>query len=183
MCSRKHCGAEPGSRLPNSFFGCTVLLQAPATSWTWAQRWALGEAGNHLCPHKSRKPAATRNQSFCFATSVMLTFIFFLAGRGHRAFGSGVVGVLRGRRDAEKVIGKSAPWFVLAVMLLPSYAVRAIYIEVERHVCAWRRLSRGKAGHVAGHWPSSPFQRCCFRLHPDRPYQLLLPPANMSRAF
>jgi amino acid transporter len=30
--------------------------------------------------------------------------------------------------DAEKVIGKSAPWFVLAVMLF-SYCVRAIYIE------------------------------------------------------
>ena len=30
--------------------------------------------------------------------------------------------------DAEKVIGKSAPWFVLAVMLF-SYAVRALYIE------------------------------------------------------
>lgn len=30
--------------------------------------------------------------------------------------------------DAENVIGKSAPWFVLAVMLF-SYAVRAIYIE------------------------------------------------------
>ena len=30
--------------------------------------------------------------------------------------------------DAEKVIGKSAPWFVLAVMLF-SYAVRAVYIE------------------------------------------------------
>src|SRR5262249_20742722 len=30
--------------------------------------------------------------------------------------------------DAEQVIGKSAPWFVLAVMLF-SYAVRAIYIE------------------------------------------------------
>ena len=30
--------------------------------------------------------------------------------------------------DAEKVIGKSAPWFILAVMLF-SYAVRAVYIE------------------------------------------------------
>ncbi len=30
--------------------------------------------------------------------------------------------------DAEKVIGKSAPWFVLAVMLF-SYAVRSLYIE------------------------------------------------------
>lgn len=30
--------------------------------------------------------------------------------------------------DAEKVVGKSAPWFILAVMLF-SYAVRAVYIE------------------------------------------------------
>ncbi len=30
--------------------------------------------------------------------------------------------------DAEKVIGKSAPWFILGVMLF-SYAVRALYIE------------------------------------------------------
>ena len=30
--------------------------------------------------------------------------------------------------DAEKVIGKSAPWFILAVMLF-SYCVRALYIE------------------------------------------------------
>jgi len=30
--------------------------------------------------------------------------------------------------DAEQVIGKSAPWFILAVMLF-SYAVRALYIE------------------------------------------------------
>src|SRR5512144_678601 len=30
--------------------------------------------------------------------------------------------------DAEKVIGKSAPWFILAVMIF-SYAVRAVYIE------------------------------------------------------
>jgi len=30
--------------------------------------------------------------------------------------------------DAEKVIGRSAPWFILAVMLF-SYAVRALYIE------------------------------------------------------
>jgi len=30
--------------------------------------------------------------------------------------------------DAEKVIGKSAPWFIFAVMLF-SYAVRALYIE------------------------------------------------------
>ncbi len=61
------------------------------------------------------------------ATTVMLTFISFwrasaivlsdLASSAYYAGG-----------DAEKVIGKSAPWFILAVMLF-SYAVRALYIE------------------------------------------------------
>jgi amino acid transporter len=61
------------------------------------------------------------------ATTVMLSFISFwraaaivlsdLASSAYYAGG-----------DAEKVIGKSAPWFILAVMLF-SYAVRAIYIE------------------------------------------------------
>jgi len=61
------------------------------------------------------------------ATTVMLSFISFwrvaaivlsdLASSAYYAGG-----------DAEKVIGKSAPWFILAVMLF-SYAVRATYIE------------------------------------------------------
>src|SRR5712672_1549832 len=61
------------------------------------------------------------------ATTVMLTFISFwraaaivlsdLASSAYYAGG-----------DAEKVIGKSAPWFILAVMLF-SYAVRALCIE------------------------------------------------------
>jgi len=61
------------------------------------------------------------------ATTVMLTFISFwrasaivlsdLASSAYYAGG-----------DAEKVIGKSAPWFILGVMLF-SYAVRALYIE------------------------------------------------------
>src|ERR1700730_8643568 len=61
------------------------------------------------------------------ATTVMLTFISFwrassivlsdLASSPYYAGG-----------DAEKVIGKSAPWFILGVMLF-SYAVRALYIE------------------------------------------------------
>ena len=61
------------------------------------------------------------------ATSVMLTFISFwraaaivLSDLASSAYYVG--------GDAEKVIGKSAPWFVLAVMIF-SYAVRAIYIE------------------------------------------------------
>src|SRR5258708_9323225 len=61
------------------------------------------------------------------ATTVMLTFISFwrasaivlsdLASSAYYAGG-----------DAEKVIGKSAPWFIVAGMLC-SYAVRALYIE------------------------------------------------------
>ncbi len=61
------------------------------------------------------------------ATTVLLSFISFwraaaivlsdLASSAYYAGG-----------DSEKVIGKSAPWFILAVMLF-SYAVRALYIE------------------------------------------------------
>jgi len=61
------------------------------------------------------------------ATTVMLTFISFwraaaivLADLASSAYYAG--------GDAEKVIGKSAPWFIFAVMLF-SYAVRALYIE------------------------------------------------------
>jgi amino acid transporter/nucleotide-binding universal stress UspA family protein len=61
------------------------------------------------------------------ATTVMLTFISFwraaaivLADLASSAYYAG--------GDAEKVIGKSAPWFILAVMLF-SYCVRALYIE------------------------------------------------------
>ncbi len=74
-------------------------------------------------PIQTAKPAV----KVFVATTVMLTFISFwraaaivlsdLASSAYYAGG-----------DAEKVIGKSAPWFILAVMLF-SYAVRALYIE------------------------------------------------------
>src|SRR5258705_5125309 len=61
------------------------------------------------------------------ATSVMLSFISFwraaaivLNDLGSSAFYVGGI--------AEDAVGKSAPWFILAVMLF-SYAVRALYIE------------------------------------------------------
>jgi amino acid transporter len=61
------------------------------------------------------------------ATTVMLSFISFwraaaivLSDLASSAYYVG--------GDTENVIGKSAPWFVLAVMLF-SYAVRAVYIE------------------------------------------------------
>ncbi len=61
------------------------------------------------------------------ATTVMLSFISFwraaaivLSDLASSAYYVG--------GDTENVIGKSAPWFILAVMLF-SYAVRALYIE------------------------------------------------------
>src|SRR5258707_240270 len=61
------------------------------------------------------------------ATSVMLTFISYwraaaivLNDLGSSAFYAG--------GEAEGYIGKSAPWFILAIMLF-SYAVRAVYVE------------------------------------------------------
>jgi amino acid transporter len=74
-------------------------------------------------PVEGSKPAV----KVFVATTVMLTFISFwraaaivLADLASSAYYAG--------GDAEKVIGKSAPWFILAVMLF-SYAVRALYIE------------------------------------------------------
>ncbi len=61
------------------------------------------------------------------ATTAMLTFISFwrvaavvLNDLGSSAFYAGAI--------AEDAIGKSAPWFILAIMLF-SYAVRSVYIE------------------------------------------------------
>ena len=61
------------------------------------------------------------------ATTVMLSFISFwraaaivLCDLEFSAFTSGGI--------AETAVGKSAPWFILAIMLF-SYAVRAVYIE------------------------------------------------------
>jgi len=61
------------------------------------------------------------------ATSIMLTFISFwraaaiiLNDLGSSAFYAGGI--------AEQAVGKSAPWFVIAVMLF-AFAVRAVYVE------------------------------------------------------
>src|SRR5574337_797182 len=61
------------------------------------------------------------------ATTAMLTFISFwraaaivLNDMGSSAFYAGAI--------AEHFIGKAAPWFVLAIMLL-AFAVRSVYIE------------------------------------------------------
>src|SRR6266581_2595544 len=77
----------------------------------------MSSAPNH------RRPAV----KVFVATTVLLTFISFwraaaivLSDLGSSAYYVG--------GDAEKVIGKSAPWFILAVMLFAN-CVRALYIE------------------------------------------------------
>ncbi len=66
-------------------------------------------------------------RSFVVPVTVMLSFVSFwrasaivLCDLGSSAYYVGGI--------AEKAIGKSAPWFILAIMLF-SYAVRAVYIE------------------------------------------------------
>src|ERR1700744_2044508 len=70
--------------------------------------------------------ASTRTKVLV-ATTVMLSFISFwraaaivLSDLASSSYYAGGI--------AETQIGKSAPWFILAVMLF-SYAVRAIYVE------------------------------------------------------
>jgi len=77
----------------------------------------------------NRKPRTINigAQRVLVATTAMLAFISFwraaavvLNDMGSSAFYAGAI--------AEHFVGKTAPWFVLAIMLL-SYAVRAVYIE------------------------------------------------------
>src|SRR5262245_15399662 len=70
-------------------------------------------------------PRATPN--VLVATTAMLAFISFwraaaivLNDMGSSAFYAGAI--------AENFVGKTAPWFILAIMLL-AYAVRSVYIE------------------------------------------------------
>src|SRR6202451_200187 len=72
------------------------------------------------------KPQSNRVK-LVVASSVMLTFISFwraaavvLNDLGSSAFYAGGI--------AEEAVGKSAPWFILGVMLF-SFAVRAVYVE------------------------------------------------------
>lgn len=74
-----------------------------------------------------RTEAQTQRVRLVIASSVMLTFISFwraaaivLNDLGSSAFYAGGI--------AEEAVGKSAPWFILGVMLF-SFAVRAVYVE------------------------------------------------------
>jgi amino acid transporter len=75
----------------------------------------------------SIKPKTDPRVRVVVATTVMLSFISFwraaaivLNDLGSSAFYVGGI--------AEKAVGRSAPWFILGVMLF-SYAVRAVYVE------------------------------------------------------
>ncbi len=72
-------------------------------------------------------PPQSNRVRLVVATTVMLTFISYwraaavvLNDLGSSAFYAGGI--------AEQAIGKSAPWFILSVMLF-SFAVRAVYVE------------------------------------------------------
>ena len=72
-------------------------------------------------------PPQSNRVPIVVATSVMLTFISYwraaaivLNDLGSSAFYAGGI--------AEQAIGKSAPWFILAVMLF-AFAVRSVYVE------------------------------------------------------
>src|SRR6201993_1251814 len=72
-------------------------------------------------------PQAGRTTNVVVATSVMLSFISFwraaaivLNDLGSSAFYAGGI--------AEQAVGKSAPWFILGVMLF-AFAVRSVYVE------------------------------------------------------
>src|SRR5712664_988929 len=83
-------------------------------------------------------PSANRVR-IVVATSVALTFISFwraaaivLNDLGSSAYYAGGI--------AEQAVGRAAPWFILGVMLF-SYGVRAVYIELSRKRWAARSPS------------------------------------------
>ncbi|HXA85866.1 MAG TPA: amino acid permease, partial [Candidatus Dormibacteraeota bacterium] len=72
-------------------------------------------------------PPLSNRVRIVVATSVMLTFISYwraaaivLNDLGSSAFYAGGI--------AEQAVGKSAPWFILGVMLF-AFAVRSVYVE------------------------------------------------------
>src|ERR671924_1188300 len=80
-------------------------------------------------PNNARTHGAVANgaQRVLIASTAMLAFISFwraaavvLNDMGSSAFYAGAI--------AEHFVGKTAPWFVLAIMIL-AYAVRSVYIE------------------------------------------------------
>src|SRR6476660_5559074 len=82
---------------------------------------------NHRAKQSTLNVKATGAQRVLVATTAMLVFISFwraaaivLNDMGSSAFYAGAI--------AEHFVGKTAPWFILAIMVI-AYAVRSMYIE------------------------------------------------------
>src|SRR6266699_2346505 len=88
------------------------------------------------------KPQSSRINRFVVPVTILLTFISFwraaaivLSDLGSSAYYVGGI--------AEKAIGKSAPWFILGVMLLFIFGACSVHRELQ-YVCA-RRGVQGRA--------------------------------------
>src|SRR2546423_14744755 len=100
--------------------------------------------------HQTLEPTRRPAVKVFVATTVLLSFISFwraaaivLSDLGSSAYYVG--------GDAEKVIGKSAPWFILAVMLLAT-CVRGLYIQSTRMFVRGGRYRvgpRARGGNLA----------------------------------
>ncbi len=115
-------------------FGSVVVIGREPRPRTGASPLASDDSGRsyqlaRLCMASPLQPAgSTANRvRIVVATSVMLTFISYwraaaivLNDLGSSAFYAAGI--------AEQAVGKSAPWFILGVMLF-SFAVRAVYVE------------------------------------------------------
>ncbi len=91
------------------------------------------------------------------ATTAMLAFISFwraaaivLNDMGSSAFYAGAI--------AEHFIGKTAPWFILAIMMPGVRGALGVHRELQ-HVRARRRLSRGQRGDGQHAGQDSPSRR------------------------
>src|SRR6202049_2868854 len=82
---------------------------------------------NHRAKRSAPNVTTRGSQRVLVATTALLSFITFwqaaavvLNDMGSSAFYAGAI--------AEHFVGKTAPWFIMAIMLI-AYAVRALYIE------------------------------------------------------
>jgi len=112
------CLRKRGEALDLSRQKCENSFPSPKTDYLMASK-----ANGPPAPF----PGGNAIPRVLVATTAMLTFISFwraaaivLNDLGSSAYYAG--------GESEKFIGKTAPWFVLAIMLF-SYAVRAIYVE------------------------------------------------------
>src|SRR6266704_3527406 len=85
------------------------------------------QMSNHFTNRKSRTSVSIGAHRVLIASTAMLAFISFwraaavvLNDMGSSAFYAGAI--------AEHFVGKTAPWFILAIMII-AYAVRSMYIE------------------------------------------------------